>query len=269
MKRWIFAVTAPIVLIGQPLQAEDEKAEQGAEALAVLTEAFHVEPLAPEARARLPLATEIIEQILPDGAMNELVGSMFDRILGPVAKIAELSGPKLADYVGYSESDLGLTDEQVAEVAAIVDPAWQVRQRRTLEFTQGAMIDAMAAMEPAMKRGMAEAYAEEFTQAELAGIKAFFSTEVGTSYARKSSRLSSNPRILSAAMSEVPRMIDGFAAMAEGLKEAQADLPAAKTFDTLHVSERARVRELTGLADEELRLGMETAAEQAARKSPF
>lgn len=272
MTKWMLALAAPLVLVAQPAAADENKnaeAEKQAEAMAMMAQMFPVEPLTAEQQARLPLASSLIESIMPDGTMQEMMGSMFDGMLGPIMDMAEQAGPTLSNFIGYDETELELDDEAVAEIAAIVDPQWRERQRRTMELTKVMMGQLMTGMEPAMKRGMAEAYAANFTSAELEGISAFFSTEVGASFARKSYRLSSDPRIMHAAMSELPTMLATFGQMGEKLKAEMADLPDKKGFDALDAAERQRILSLTGLTDEDLRTGMQQVAQQDAQDAPF
>lgn len=269
MKKWLFAFTVPLALAGQSVSAEETNGAEEAEMMAALADVFQVEPLTPEQQARLPLATDLIDQIMPDGTMGEMMGSMFDRMLGPIAELAEKSGPKLHDFIGYDGDELELDDAQIAEIAAIVDPNWKERQRRTMALTQTMMGDLMSAMEPSMKRGMSEAYAVHFTRPELEGIQAFFSTEIGATFARKSYKLSSDPRILSAAMREMPTIMLAMTDMDAKLKAEMADLPEKKDFDALGTNERQRISELSGLDEEQLREGMTLLAEQEANGPRF
>ncbi|WP_417322976.1 DUF2059 domain-containing protein [Erythrobacter aureus] len=272
MKKWMLAIAAPLALIGQPAVAdekEDAKAHKQAEAIAMIAEMFPAEPLTPEQQARLPLAASLIEQIMPDGTMDEIMESMFDGMLGPIMDLADQAGPSLSTFIGYDETELELDDEAVAEIAAIIDPEWRERQRRTMDLTKVMMGQLMTAMEPAMKRGMAEAYAANFTQAELEGIFAFFSTQVGATYARKSYQLTSDPRIMHAAMSELPKMVATFEEMGQNMKAEMADLPEKRDFEALGATERQRILSLTGLTEEDLRVGMRQVAEQDAKDAPF
>lgn len=269
MRNWIIALAAPLALASQPAIAADDADTKQAEAMAVLADAFKVEPLTAEQEARLPLAMALVDQMVPEGTLDEMTGSMFDSMLGPLMSFAEQAGPSLSDFIGYGEEDLELDDEAVTEIAGIVDPRWQERQRRTIDVTQSMMGKLMTAMEPAMKRGMAEAYAVNFTRVELDGIREFFSTEIGTNYARKSYKLASDPRIISAAMRELRAMMAVFTDMGEQMKAEMADLPAKKDFDALSAAERRRIVDLTGLKAEQLRAGMAMVAEQDAAESAF
>lgn len=272
MKNWILALGAPLALSAQPVLAQDadaDKAAEEAEVMAALTEAFAVEPLTTEEEARLPMARQVVDKMMPEGSMQKVIDSTFGGMLGPFMDLAAQAGPDLTETIGWDKSELEVTDEQVKEIAGIVDPNWEERQRREMAFLQEAMGEVMAAMEPAMRKGMSEAYAVAFTTTELADLDAFFSTPSGASFATKSFELANDPRIMSAAMTSMPMMMEQFAEMGEKMKAAMDDLPERKTFETLTAEEKARLLELSGLSEEDLKLGMEVAAETAESDSPF
>lgn len=260
MKNWIVALAAPLALLGQPLAAQ-EPSEDEAVAIAAIASAFAVEPLTAEQASRLPLAQKVVEKMLPEGAMAQVMGSMFDGMLGPFAKLAEAAGPDLEDQIGYASGDLELSDEQAVEIAAIIDPQWKERQKREMDMMQAAMGKIMSAMEPGMRKGMTEAYAVNFSVRELTDLDAFFATETGAAFAQKSYAMANDPRIVSATMAEFPSMMEEFAGMEADMKAASADLPQKKTFETLTPEQKARILELTGLTEEDLQYGMESASD--------
>ena len=263
MKNWIVALAAPLALLGQPLAAQ-EPSEDEAAAIAAITSAFAVEPLTAEQESRLPLAQKVVEKMLPEGAMAQVMGSMFDGMLGPFAKLAEAAGPDLEDQIGYASGELELSDEQAVEIAAIIDPQWKERQKREMDMMQAAMGKIMSAMEPGMRKGMTEAYAVNFSVRELTDLDAFFATETGAAFAQKSYAMANDPRIVSATMAEFPSMMEEFAGMEADMKAAAADLPQKKTFETLTPEQKARILELTGLTEEDLQFGMESASDAEA-----
>lgn len=263
MKNWIVALAAPLALVGQPLAAQDTPEDESAVMEAIMG-AFAAEPLTAEQESRLPLAQKVVAKMLPEGAMAKVMGSMFDGFLGPITKLAEEAGPQLEDHIGYAQDDLELTDEQVTEIAAIVDPQWRERQKREMDTLQRAMGRIMTAMEPAMRQGMSEAYAVHFSVDELTDLDTFFSTATGASFAQKSYQLANDPRILSAAMSEMPEMMEQFTAMEAELEAAVVGLPERRTYQMLTPEQKARILELTGLTGEDLEAGMGAAREAHA-----
>ncbi len=268
MTRWLLALGAPLAFAAQSLAAQDNSAKE-ADMMAAMAEVFAAPPLTAEQQARLPLATSVVDKLMPQGTMGEVMGSMFEGMLGPMMKLAEKAPPNLAEHIGYDASELDLTDEQVIEIAAIVDPAWRERREREGALMQEVMVDLMTAMEPAIRKGMSEAYAATFSVAELNDISAFFSTPSGATFARKSYQLANDPRIMVAAMGSLPVMLEQFAAMEAKMAAVTAQLGAKRTYATLTAAQRERIMGLAGLSAEELELGMQVAAEAAAEQNPF
>lgn len=119
----------------------------------------------------------------------------------------------------------------------------------------------MTMMEPAMRKGMAQAYAATFTAPEMTDIAAFFATSSGASFAKKSYALATDPRIMAASMEMLPHLMGQMKDIEGQVKAATADLPAAKTYDGLSAAERSALSHLTGQTAAELRAGMARAAE--------
>lgn len=251
---------AALTLASAPLaaQASDEQVDLAADAtvaeddemqqtMAMLGSMFPVEPLTAEQNVRLPQARRIIDRMIPEGALGEMMGSMFDKMLGPIMAAADAPAARVvAEGIGAGAETLDLSPEQAAEVAALFDPVYAERHERESALLPGLMRDMMTVMEPTMRKAMSELYAINFSQRELDDIEAFFQTESGTSYARKSFTMSSDPRIISATMEAMPQMMGAFASMEEKIAQASADLPAKRSFADLSAAEQARVAELTG-----------------------
>ena len=249
-----------------PVLAQENPAQQEAEqAFAMLGGMFEVEPLTPEQEARLPLAREIVQKVLPEGAMMEVMGSTFDGMLGPITEMAnEDTGAALALALGYRPGELGLDEDRTAEVLGIVDPAWRDRNAAMSAATQAMMTDMMAHMEPVMRDVMGELYAIYFTETELADINAFFATESGSSYARQSYAMSGDPRIMAAMFEDPEFLMSAVMEMPAAMERAMADIPQARSYEDLSPRARERLIAITGLSAEQLREGMEIAAETRA-----
>lgn len=263
IRRRIFtasAALAALALAAQPLAAQDpapeasqSEADEMQQAMAMLSGMFPAEPLTPEQEARLPQAQRIIAALIPEGTLAEMMGGMFDKITGPIMGMA---GPNsigtVTQATGLSTFELDLSTEQSDELAQLFDPAWAERQRREMALMPSLMGDMMNLMEPGMRKAMSELYAINFNQAELDGIEAFFRTEIGATYARKSFTMASDPRILGASMEAMPQIMGSLAGMEQKMAEASADLPPKRSFAELSAKEKARVAELTGLSVEDI-----------------
>ncbi len=264
-------LAAPATLAAQdeaPVETAAEAPSADAEierTMAMLGSMFPAEPLTPEQESRLPQAQRIIARIIPEGSMGELMGGMFDQMLGPIMKMGEAPATEVVSKgTGLPAYALNMEPEKAAEAALLFDPAYAERSQREAAILPGVMRDMMAAMEPTMIKAMSELYAIHFTAAELDGIETFFQTDIGAAYARKSFTLSSDPRIISATMEAMPAMMDSFAKMEAMLAAAGEGLPAKRGFADLSPAEQARVAELTGYTVEEIAEEFARAAAAAA-----
>lgn len=273
MKRLGFA--GALALLAAPVAAQSAKEapppeKSQADVMSGMAAMFKVEPLTAEQRARLPQAEALIAQIMPPGTLDQIMGGMFDKWLTPMMEMAGSPGSaQVARDLGIEDPDFEVTEDEAAQIAAIIDPAWKERRERETKAMQGAMKTAMRAMEPAMRKGMSEAYAVTFTATEMRDIAAFFATPSGTSFARKSYALASDPRIMAASMEGLPAMMLQMKAMVEEMKSATADLPPRRGYNDLTPAERATLARITGRPPGELRDGMARAdAERAEGAKP-
>ena len=279
IRRRIFAATAglaALTLAAPPLAAQDageeavDLASDGNpadsngmdEAMALFGAMFKAEPLTPEQEARLPQAQRVVGQLIPEGTLGEMMGSMFDKMLGPIMEMGgSPATATVASGTGLSTYSLDLTTEQTEELASLFDPAWAERQKREMAMFPGMMTEMMNTMEPVMRKAMSELYAINFTAQELTEIEAFFATETGASFARKSFSMSSDPRILGATMEAMPAMMGTIGSIEQKMAEATADLPAKRSFADLSAAEKARVAEVTGYSVEEIEANLSATAE--------
>lgn len=243
-----------LALAPQPLaaQTEAETAEME-QAMAMLGGMFPVEPLTVEQEARLPQATRIITQMIPEGSLGEMMGSTYDALLGPLTAAFEAPALEaLAQGTGLTSSEIALDPAQAEELARLFDPAYAERQKREMALFPAMMTELMNVMEPTMRKAMSELYAINFTQAELDDIEAFFQTPSGTSFARKSFTMSSDPRIVGATMETMPQLMETFAGMDQKFAQATADLPARRIFAELSAAEQAKVAGALGYSVEDI-----------------
>lgn len=255
-------LTSP--LAAQPATNGAPGAKAEAEIAAGLAAMFKVDPLTAEQKARLPQAEALIAQIMPPGTLDQMMGAMYDKMLGPIMALASSPGSaQIARELGVEDPAFELDDAEAAKVAQILDPVWKERGEREMTALQAAMGKAMRAMEPPMRKGMAEAYAATFTSAELTDIASFFATPSGMSYARKSYALASDPRIMAASMEAMPALLAEMKAAEAVVKSATADLPPKRGYDDFTPAERAALTRATGLSPAQLREGMARAASRA------
>ncbi len=257
MKRTILAAISSTALAfsAVPSHAQDDEpsAEEMEQIFSGLAEGIAAEPLTAEQEARLPQATRIVGMMVPEGTLAELMGSMFDEVLSPIADAA--GGPAISTVVqgtGLTTLDIDLDAAQATELATLFDPAWKERREIEMRIFPQVMTEVMTAMEPAMRKAMSELYAINFNSTELSEIEAFFSTETGANFARKSFTMSSDPRVVSASMEVMPQLMGALTGMEQRMADATADLPEKRRFPDLSAEEKARIAEVTGYSIEEI-----------------
>ncbi len=247
------ALASALTVSAPALAQEEGNTAENDAMMSELMAMFATEPLTPEQEARLPLAAEVLEKMMPPGSLGEVMGNMFDGFLGTVMQKA--TEPKAADFakkIGLEIWELEMDDAAVAEAAAIIDPVREERSARMAAVMPEIMTNMMNAMEPTMRSAMTEVFAVTFDTKELTDINAFFATESGASFARKSLTMSSDPRVLRASMEAMPQMMASFENLEEQMEEATADLPEPRGFAELSSEEQARIAELTGYSVDEL-----------------
>ena len=162
MIRRIFVCLAGIAavsLVPQPLAAQteaDPHSETGAaemdQTMAMLGKMFPAEPLTAEQEARLRQAKRIITRMIPDGTLGEMMGGMLDKMLGPIMAASDAPANAVVfKGIGMSPATLGLSEEQTAEIAVLLDPAYADRHQREMSVMPVIMRDMMTAMEPTMR----------------------------------------------------------------------------------------------------------------------
>jgi hypothetical protein len=257
MRRMMLLASAALslALAPAPAVAQDDEAAQAAvaDAFADLASAFEVEPLTPEQEARLPAARRVVERVLPDGTMAEMMGSMFDGLLGQSGALGQADATSaLEEALGYPGISYGLDEATAAAALAIVDPGWQERSTASARASQELTATMMSRMEPVMRNVMAELYAIHFDDAQLRDIEAFFATDSGATYARESYRMASDPRIMAAVFSNPDIMFGTMTDSIAAMEAAAAAVPPRRTYGQLSASERNRLTQLTGLSKTEL-----------------
>ncbi len=261
------SIGAALALAAQPASAQDGLSED--DVFAAMAEMFAAEPLTAEQQARLPLAGEVVARIIPDGAMAEMIDNLLGGMLGPMMGMNKgATAAKVSERLGLYDADLAMETAQAEEALTILDPAWRERERIEAETMPAMMGEMMTTMEPVMKTAMTELYAVHFSTGELTDINAFFRTDTGASYARKSFTLASDPRLMASTMKAMPDMMGVFTTMGERMAAATASLPAQRDFAQLTAAEKARLAQLTGMSEEALEEGVDTANFEDATEEP-
>lgn len=97
--------------------------------------------------------------------------------------------------------------------------------RITNKVMMGEMGAIMSKVEPAVRDGLANAYARKFTAAQLRDLNRFFETPTGRFYAAESMMLFMDPEVMKSSMAMVPDLMKAMPAIGEKVKQATAHLP--------------------------------------------
>lgn len=246
-----------LLLIGAaPAFAEGPTADaQNAAAMEEMDKIFgEIEPLTADQQKRLPLARAVMVQFMPEGAMSKMVKPIFDKILAPMLnKIEQRSAEDVARLLRVNEDTLDLSDDDIKEITALLDPA---RDKRTQLFkTQFPifMDKMMVKFEPIVRDAMIELYAINFNDAQLTDIGAFLATPTGQEFGQKMYTMGADPRMIRASVKMVPSIMQDLMPLANDLQKQAESLGKARKFNELDSASRARIAELTGISEAKLR----------------
>jgi hypothetical protein len=177
--------------------------------------------------ARLALARKTIEYVWPLGTyqrmmsasanqiMDSMMRSMFDMKVGDMVP----SGQKM------SEEDKKIAQTTMREAILKKDPHFEERMRITNKVMMGEMGTVLGKMEPAIREGLAKAYAKKFDTRQLDDLNGFFQTPTGRVYAAESILLFTDPEMTTAMTGSMPELIKSMPAIMEKVKKATAHLP--------------------------------------------
>jgi hypothetical protein len=113
----------------------------------------------------------------------------------------------------------------LAEIGSGFDPHLRQRIPVLARFAGSEMARVTAAMEPGWKLLTADAYAREFTAAELDAVTSFFSTPAGRRFAMESYKAVEDPQLVRGVVMLIPRVAMQFPAMQQRVQQATAHLP--------------------------------------------
>lgn len=207
-------------------------------------------PAAAQDTAREEAAQATVDHVFPAGTYERLMRGTLDQMTAQM--MDSMIDMPMRDIVG----SMGLPEEEVAtlgrgsmrQMMAIFDPHFEERMKITNTTMMNGMVDVMTGMEPAMREGLAEAYADKFTAEELAGLNAFFATPLGSKYAANSMTIFMDPKMMARMQETMPAIMEAMPDLIGEVREATAHLPAPRTLSDLTEEER---EELTAIVEGE------------------
>ncbi len=199
--------------------------------------------------ARLVIADRIARKVLPDGSYRRVMSGLGDRIAAMMtARSFDIPLREFAQAGGMSaEQREKLGPGTLAQIMAIIDPAFDERQKIMTQTMFAGLAEQLAPFEPEMRKGMAEAYARRFDTGQLAAIDAFFATPTGTAYAAEALEIANDPAVASRMQALMPAMLKTIPALVAKATAATANLPPPRKLGDLNPAQCAEIGRLLGL----------------------
>lgn len=178
--------------------------------------------------ARLALARTTIDSVWPLGTYQRMMGSAMDQVMNSV--MGGMFDMKLGDMVPAKGSEMTEEEKKLAQTTmreAMLknDPHFEERLRITNKVMMTEMGTVFSKIEPAVREGLAMAYAKKFDAQQLTDLNTFFATPTGRVYAAESLMLFMDPEMMKAMMGAMPELMKGMPAIMEKVKAATAHLP--------------------------------------------
>ncbi len=204
---------------------------------------------APDA-ATIAQAREAAGHILPDGTYARMMEGTFEQLMDQImASVMDMPMGDLAAMGGMAPEEMaGIETGTMREMMAIIDPHYEERQKISIRIMMEDMVGLMTELEPAMREGLGDAYANRFSAEELAQLNAFFDTPVGRKYAENSLSIFMDPAFMSKTQEMMPQLMKAMPGIVERMQEATADLPPARSIDELSDEEREKLAAVMGRA---------------------
>ncbi|AKM09040.1 DUF2059 domain-containing protein [Croceicoccus naphthovorans] len=222
-----------------------------AAAVSALTLAVFAPPaLAQDAgdAARLEAAEATVDYVFPKGTYERMMRGTMEQMTGQMMDaMVDMPMRDIVGQMGVPKEDLDkLGKGTLREMMAILDPAFMERMQLTNGVIMNGMVDVMTTMEPAMREGLAEAYADRFSAAELNELTAFFATPTGGKYAANSMMIFMDPKMMAKMQESMPRIMEAMPALIGKAQEATAHLPKPRKPEDLSEAERKQLMDLAG-----------------------
>jgi hypothetical protein len=198
--------------------------------------------------ARTTAAQAVVDKVFPagtyrkmmTGTMDKMMGSMSDQMLNiPVSDLARLGG--------FPEEKLkSIKPATLKQMMLIIDPSFQKRMDAMVPVMMGMMVDMMDKMEPDVRAGVVETYANHFTTPQLIELDRFFSTPTGNAYAAQSMLVYTDPAVMERMQKMTPRIVAMMPDMIKKMQAATAAFPPIPKDNKLTKEQRDKLNALLG-----------------------
>lgn len=210
---------------------------------------------APPDRATLAEARLVVAHLVPNGAYRTIMHGMTENLVDTISNsMKDLPIKEIAEVGGLSDDEAKALDKvDVSRFMAIYDPHWQERMQVTMRAMFESMGDFFDTIEPDMREAMATAYAHQFTLSDLQDLDRYFSTPVGAKFSERYLTIMSDPAMIAATKSMMPKMMAQMPKFLEAAKKATAALPPPRKIEDMSDAERAELAKALGIDVKQLK----------------
>jgi hypothetical protein len=179
--------------------------------------------------ARLALARTTVDFVWPLGTYARMMNGQMQEMMQSI--IASSMNMKASDMVGvYGGEAAGqvrdaVGDRTMRDIMAERDPHFEERFRIMNRVMMDEMVPMMTRLEPAVREGLAAAYARRFSETQLTDLNRFFATPSGAAYASESMMLYVDPEVVAAMTAMLPELTKLMPDMMAKVQAATAHLP--------------------------------------------
>lgn len=172
--------------------------------------------------ARLALARQSAQGLLPDGVYGKAMTGMLD---GFADKILNMSD---ADFETKAKDGKQPSNETLRQSLAKGDPHFDERMAIIRRIISEELVKLSAVLEPRMRDGLARSMARRFEAKQLVDLNAFLATDSGKAYGQQSMAMWVDPDVLRSIVGAMPDMILALPGAAARIESETAHLPKPK-----------------------------------------
>lgn len=233
-------------------QAEQQKMID--EMLAAIGKLFDPGALPPAAAARLQPASITASKLLPNGTMARMMDNMVGTFMKAFTALPDSFGDmRLSMNTGVESKKLKtLTPAKREAIADLFDPHRAARAEQLNQVLTPFFKSIFAEMEPAMRAGMARAYARRFNADQIAAINAFFATPAGEQFAADTLVLQADREVMAALIKAMPAMLPKMIEKGTAVEKDLKTLPKERTLSDLNDQELGRLAALLDVPVQQL-----------------
>ena len=204
--------------------------------------------VAPVDAAHVAAAQTVVNEVFPAGTYRKMMSGTFDKMMGQMSdQMLNMPVADIARIAGMPEEKLkSVKPATLKQMMLIIDPSFQKRMDAIMPVMMGMMVDMMDKMEPDVRAGLVEAYANHFTTPQLAELDRFFSTPTGGAFAAQSMLVYTDPAVMERMQKMMPRLMEMVPEMMKKMKAATAAFPPMPKGNQLTKAQRDQLTALLG-----------------------